>query len=291
MLRLHSTLISHLRSQRTSKKARKSASGSESGQSYDPDAGNASRPGDGADATTTAIDVEEDADEETAAAKMLDRVKIMRVFDFVGVIEAIGEIRDELERPQAAPAESSPMPSSPPPMPREPGMRRTVSKIGDSEDEDEEDMLFDSAAEAPEPPLSPHVEPVTETVSEAPPERISSEESGPSTGKTGMIIIGNITHVLSPLMKTDYVQGPPRFPLIPIFLTRCAPPLPPFAPSNTALTSSSTHPPNHNPPLPNPPNTHPLHLYRADKRRDNSSSHSRRRARRTSCPRPKCRAW
>ena len=34
---------------------------------------------------------------EDVAAKVLDRVNIMRVFDLVGVIEAVGEIRDELE--------------------------------------------------------------------------------------------------------------------------------------------------------------------------------------------------
>ncbi|KAJ9637188.1 hypothetical protein H2199_007474 [Coniosporium tulheliwenetii] len=206
VLRLHSTLVFHLKSQRALKKSHKLANDPEPQQSIAQDAGNANHPGEEAETASPADVAEEEGNEETVAAKMLDRVKIMRVFDFVGVIEAISEIRDELEKPPAAPSDSSPMPSSPPPMPREPGMRRTVSKIGDSEDEDEEDMLFDSAAEAAEPSREPTSETIKEPAVEASSEHIPSSTSPPS-GKTGMIIIDNITHVLSPLMKTDYVQA------------------------------------------------------------------------------------
>ncbi|KAF1935688.1 hypothetical protein EJ02DRAFT_471004, partial [Clathrospora elynae] len=94
---------------------------------------------------------------EDVAAKVLDRVKIMRVFDFVGVTEAVGEIRDELEGQRAVNHEKEEWKESVvveqgwPATPLPP--RRTV--VADSEDEDEDDeMLFDAEATitTPAPP-------------------------------------------------------------------------------------------------------------------------------------------
>jgi len=115
-------------------------------------------------------DANEDWDE--AADQALNRVKIMRVFDFVGVSEAIDELRDDMRALRLK------------------GILGTVAvaiptqrtHIDDSESEEEDLMLFDGANDEAE--SAPTVE---EAVS--------------------MIVVENITHVVHPILKSDYVQG------------------------------------------------------------------------------------
>ncbi|KAH7070497.1 hypothetical protein BKA63DRAFT_568878 [Paraphoma chrysanthemicola] len=155
---------------------------------------------------------------EDVAAKVLDHVKIMRVFDFVGVREAIGEIRDDLEGRKAArgkekEAQQEPIAIPQPPEPEvepEPQLvpKRTV--VQDSEDEDEDDdeeMLFNTStlptpAPAPEPPAQN----TTPLPSPPPQPQPNPPESSPPN-KPSFILIDNLTQVLNPLLKKDSIQA------------------------------------------------------------------------------------
>lgn len=151
---------------------------------------------------------------EEVAAEILDHVKIMRVFDFVGVREAIGEIRDGLEekRPlshKTNEAQEEPMEegkiSTPQPAPTS---KRTV--VADSEDEDdEEEMLFDtsvasvkavSAIKVSESLSQPQAA-VAETFEE---QELLEEKM---KGEVKFILIDNLAQVTNPLLKKDYIQG------------------------------------------------------------------------------------
>ncbi|KAF2503320.1 hypothetical protein BU16DRAFT_612841 [Lophium mytilinum] len=132
------------------------------------------------------------------AAAALERVKIMRVFDFVGMKEALEELKEEISQPVQT-LGSKTTPSKIPAPPKTNHSRRVeVADSEDEEDEEEEEMLF-VGTNKPDTTqtirsderrhLSPHV---------------SSDESG---GCTWMLIVDNITEVLSPLMKVKYVQA------------------------------------------------------------------------------------
>jgi hypothetical protein len=190
---------------------------------------------------------------EDVAAKILDRVKIMRVFDFVGVREAIAEIRDDLEgrkvgvrSPKSRTPErlKSPKRPTPEPLTPEPLPKRTV--VADSEDEDDDDeMLFDAASPPKPEKAAPAVQEPSpnqqlqasaiETMSES----IPQQEEPP--GKVTFILIDNLAHVLNPSLKKDYVQGPSLSP----------------SSSITILTPPRQHPSIHIPPNPQPPHPHP----------------------------------
>jgi len=151
-----------------------------------------------------------EAPTEDLAAKVLDRVKIMRVFDFVGVREAIGEIRDEIEKKKDVERASNseekktelPMNEAAkeePPVEKVP-VKRTY--VADSEDEeDDEEMLFDSdvtgtrAAQSVQNPEPTRIEASEDTNAEIIP------------GPMKIVLIDNLAQVLNPLLKKDYIQG------------------------------------------------------------------------------------
>lgn len=163
---------------------------------------------------------------EDVAAKVLDRVKIMRVFDFEGVREAVGEIRDGLEGkevvvtekegeeqeavrrddavPAAAPAVQAPQ-------------KRTY--VADSEDEEDEEMLLDfqSPAREPTPPPPPPSKPSPQIPSRVPTDATKSvtDSSNPPTphSKTTLILIDNLTQVLTQLLKSDSTSSASSLPL------------------------------------------------------------------------------
>lgn len=151
---------------------------------------------------------------ESAAAEVLDRVKIMRVFDFVGMVEAVAEVRGKLEsqkreqelrekRPELEPATVDVKSQEPQRRESDRKLHRIRSIIPDSEDEEDDDdvMLYDEA-------------PGDEMALDQPPERADTAngmetglEHAAEDGKVGMIVIDNIAHVVGPMMKTNYVQG------------------------------------------------------------------------------------
>jgi len=109
---------------------------------------------------------------DTEAEEVLQRVKIVRVFDFDGFREAVDEIRDNLETPVVLPLKS---------------IRKTAHRraevIPDSEDE-EEDLMAETEDE---------VEDIALTVLEP--------------LKVGLILIDNLTTPINPLMKNNHVHG------------------------------------------------------------------------------------
>jgi hypothetical protein len=168
---------------------------------------------------------------EDVAARVLDRVKIMRVFDFVGVREAIAEIREDLEgrkmakrtkeeakqerkrspmhhtpEPATSPKRPTPEPFTPEPLPK-----RTV--VADSEDEDEEDdeMLFDTSTPPKEPTPSvqdpqPDQNLQPSTISTTTTESHLHQQDSPPA-KVTFILIDNLASVLTPLLKKDHPQA------------------------------------------------------------------------------------
>lgn len=152
--------------------------------------------------------------EEERARTVLDRVRIMRVFDLEGVGEAVGEVGEGLEGGDEDGEGDVGVGEEP---------KRTV--VADSEDEDDEEMLFDIEA-APAATNPPH-----------------DQKHTPPSPKTKLILLDNLAHVLTPLLKKNAPQGTP-------------PPLPSFQiptttnpPSNNARNNPPPHPlaPNQNP--------------------------------------------
>ncbi|KAI4628785.1 hypothetical protein J4E83_003338 [Alternaria metachromatica] len=146
---------------------------------------------------------------EDLAAKILDRVKIMRVFDFVGVREAIGEIRDGIEKKKDVERASSTEEKKATlaieeTAQEEPSVEKVRVKrtyVADSEDEeDDEEMLFDS--DVPDTVAQPVQNP--EPIQIESPEDTNAEIV---PGPTKTVVIDNLAQVLNPLLKKDYIQG------------------------------------------------------------------------------------
>lgn len=151
---------------------------------------------------------------------MLDRVKIMRVFDFVGVREAIGEIRDALEGRGIASASSrtqenkgkeqhvvhekkEPAVEIPPQPPR-----RTVVADSEDEDEEEDEMLFE--AEVPAPAVQEQDDVVQHSEAETMKQQNQNQKDigdNNDVNRMKFILIDNLASVINPLLKKDYIQG------------------------------------------------------------------------------------
>jgi hypothetical protein len=181
------------------------------------------------------------------AAKALDRVNIMRTFDLVGVMEAVGEVRDELERrnPQGREEEVEERLGDGPlaDLPLEEVQRELHTEpeknlpkrtfVADSDDEEE--MLFDDepafqksktvpTAEAlpieeqdeilfvdgpaDERDSTPHPPHTTTTAQvQSPGTRQLKSEIDTTPAKPAFLLIDNLAHVISPLLQKDYAQG------------------------------------------------------------------------------------
>ena len=145
-------------------------------------------------------------EKERVAAGILDRVKIMRVFDFVGMREAVGELRDELEGQSRSNDEVMKTVNADrktdPPLPR----KRT--EVADSEDEDEEleksddEMLFDTETSTADP--APLPEPAT---SASPQAEQHHPPTPPTQSNIKIILVDNLAHVLNPVLKKDAVSA------------------------------------------------------------------------------------
>lgn len=161
---------------------------------------------------------QDERDLSDEAIEVLDRVEIMRAFDLEGVVEAVEEVREGLQgRTKAASAEEdTAQAKNPAPSTGQSGDRagkrarimRMESGIADSEDEEEEEyMLFGGTATV----IAGPAEPIPEAIERgAHTEQVEAEKADRSVG---MIIIDDITRVVSPLMKSNYVKGMyPRCP-------------------------------------------------------------------------------
>lgn len=113
------------------------------------------------------------------AVRVLERARIMKAFDFVGLTECVAELREGLEIPsKQAPGQQA--------------VSAPRGTVGDSEDEDEVEML-----DAPTPP--------SKTVPPSPKE--THNLTNTSDRPSHLLIIDNITYVTSPLLKNSHVQG------------------------------------------------------------------------------------
>lgn len=119
---------------------------------------------------------------EQEAAKVLDRVKIMKAFDFVGLTECLAELRDELEEGRSASHKQISLEQ-----PKDDGPRGT---IGDSEDEAEDELL--TSPRTPESSASPAM-----TIKPPP-----TKHAAPT-----LLIISTLSHLALPLLKTNYPSG------------------------------------------------------------------------------------
>lgn len=144
--------------------------------------------------------------ESERAAAVLDRVKIMRVFDLVGVREAVGELRDELEG-KVVEGERRGKVTASVEQGREKDevlLLRKRTEVADSEDEDEDleasddEMLFDAEPPPPGPDQAPGPALQTEQHDTA------EHQSHP---KLKLILIDNLSHVLTPLLRRDNASG------------------------------------------------------------------------------------
>lgn len=109
------------------------------------------------------------------AKEVLARLKLMKAFDFVGLTECVGELRDMLEGRTSASADDKPVQSVP---------RGTIPSS-----QEEEEML-----DAPTPPVNQ----VSTTI---------AQPSLDSSAVGGLLIIDSITHVAAPLLKNNHAQG------------------------------------------------------------------------------------
>lgn len=119
------------------------------------------------------------------AAQTLDRVKIMRVFDFEGMLEGIEEMREDLQGARKARLEIS----------AAGGLEKAPkTTIADSQDEGAEEMLDEE--------LVGDVVAVTGRVNEQKEEVVEEGAEGCS-----MLIVDNLTQIIGPVIKSNHVQG------------------------------------------------------------------------------------
>ncbi|KAF2484246.1 hypothetical protein BDY17DRAFT_323114 [Neohortaea acidophila] len=118
------------------------------------------------------------------ALKALDRVQIMKVFNFEGLTESLAEVREMLEG-------KVPGPSKPgPPNPQGQAAIPPQSTINDSQAESEEDEMLDDA-----PSGLPHHAP------------LQTSPPSPPVQPSHLLIIDTLTHLTAPQLKNNYVQA------------------------------------------------------------------------------------
>jgi hypothetical protein len=108
------------------------------------------------------------------AVSILERLKIMKVFDFQGLADALSELRHSFESGGLRSPADEQQPMAPP--------RSTVE---DSEDEDE--MLDDLPASVAEPSVT--------------------ESATVSPSSSALVLIDNLSHVMSPILKSNHAHG------------------------------------------------------------------------------------
>lgn len=112
------------------------------------------------------------------AMQVLERVRIMKAFDFVGMTECVVEMRERLENPQHENDGLDPASAKQ-------DVQAPRGTVGDSEDEEE--MLDE--------PRSPEN-----------PGNIHSDATVKEDFRT-LLVIDNIAHITSPILKNNHVQG------------------------------------------------------------------------------------
>lgn len=133
------------------------------------------------------------------ATEMLDRVRVMRVFDFAGVVEAVAEVGENCERSVKVDEDEKK---------REQGERseKPTQEIVDSQDEDDEDDEDDEEGDVRDVETTGNAIENAECSRPATFEdRVHSVEG--DTVAIGMIILDTVTNITSSLMAKSQVQG------------------------------------------------------------------------------------
>lgn len=119
-----------------------------------------------------------DPDSKTQAKAALDRVKLMKTFDFEGLTESVAEMRDMLEGRRAA----------------EPATGAPSGTIPDSQADDDDEMLDEPETQAPPPQRK--------TTQDNPPSPHSPDRSDKN-----LLIIDSLTALTAPLLKSNHASG------------------------------------------------------------------------------------
>lgn len=157
--------------------------------------------------------VQGSAEVRDRAAGMLERVRILRVFDFVGVREAIEELREGLEGMAGGDVRGTATAGGDG-VEEVPLLQVRRTEVADSEDEEEdletedEEMLFDSPAQGADPVRHPSSDPTANagtTILAGSSEQATDNSAPQPPLKT--ILIDNLAHVLTPLLKQDIISA------------------------------------------------------------------------------------
>lgn len=143
------------------------------------------------------------------AKKMLDRVRMMRVFDLDGMLEGLAELKEDLEQRASAATLPLPLPDG-----QEESVPRIKSTIADSQDEGEEmldDMLDGGVSVGPAGDGVDTEVDNEELLDDRLPD-ITTSDGAQDTGNVDseqvhMLIVDNLTQIISPMMKNNYLQG------------------------------------------------------------------------------------
>ncbi|KAF2091830.1 hypothetical protein K490DRAFT_61260 [Saccharata proteae CBS 121410] len=194
VLRLYNAIEQRLRHTLTTTAIRKTAN-----QELDPGFNPGARKPDAA---------EVEAEVQQMATAALDRVNIIRAFDFVGVVEAAGEVREKLETSintvqQPAQPETTAVTVESKAAAAE-QERRQRTEIADSQDDEEDEMLFDASTTESNPEALNEQTEKPDEPTRSPPD---PQEAVDGQGKVGMIVIDNLAQVVSPMMKSNYTQA------------------------------------------------------------------------------------
>jgi len=144
---------------------------------------------------------------------MLERVKIMRVFNLVGLEEAIEEVVDALETPKETELEPKSrgkdveVGAEVKEVPLKPVRREVVQDSEDEGEDEDEEMLFDSTPLSPPPPTPRHLEQQPRQLNTG-----TDDEDRIRDSSVSFLLIDNIAHVIRPLLKENYTQGKLIFP-------------------------------------------------------------------------------
>ncbi|KAL1297134.1 hypothetical protein AAFC00_004711 [Neodothiora populina] len=148
-----------------------------------------------------------DADTEAEAARILERVDIMTVFDIEGMLEGVAEMKQRFNDDEAAAAAATVEKA------HEQEAEPIKSTIADSQDEGLDGMLvfvepeagvLDAAAAAAAVVESLPLDPETKSGDEKENENSKIEGSGQPRR---LLTIDNFAHLITPVIKNNYVQG------------------------------------------------------------------------------------
>ncbi|PSN67899.1 hypothetical protein BS50DRAFT_633563 [Corynespora cassiicola Philippines] len=172
--------------------------------------------------STAPFQSEPESEIEDVAAKILDRVKIMRVFDLEGVVEAVGEIREGLTGQSATgktqdkddikvTGETKGEQDTTAKKPEEsmidkPLIKKTVIADSEDEDEDEDEMLFDTEHQYTTI-ATPTVDRPTELQPLSGHLTLDEDRDPNQMAKTSFILIDNLSHVTTSLLKKNHTQA------------------------------------------------------------------------------------